>query len=51
MADLPNLANVAAGPDYVERINRAIDHVMRHLAEPWLPDLHRLMQGQTKTLH
>lgn len=46
MADLPNLAEPPAGPpaqaataptvspDYVERINRAIDHVMRHLAEP-----------------
>jgi len=34
MAGLPNLANVAGGADYVERINRAIDHVMRHLAEP-----------------
>lgn len=36
MADLPNLANIAAAPgtDYVERINRAIDHVLRHLAEP-----------------
>lgn len=30
MADLPNLAN----PDYIGRINRAIDHVMGHLAEP-----------------
>ena len=27
------------------------DAEVRHLAEPWLPDLHRLMQGQTKTLH
>ncbi|MBL8346683.1 MAG: AraC family transcriptional regulator [Rubrivivax sp.] len=36
MADVPNLANIAAAPgtDYVERINRAIDHVLRHLAEP-----------------
>ena len=30
MADLPDLANV----DYVQRVNRAIDHVTRHLAEP-----------------
>lgn len=29
-ADLPNLAK----PDYVDRVNRAIDHVVRHLAEP-----------------
>jgi len=29
-ADLPDLAKV----DYVDRINRAIDHVMRNLAEP-----------------
>jgi len=27
------------------------DAEVRHLAEPWLPDLHRLMQGQAKTLH
>jgi flagellar protein FliT len=27
------------------------DAEVRHLAEPWLPDLHRLMQGRTKTLH
>lgn len=30
MGDLPDLANL----DYVDRINRAIDHVTRHLAEP-----------------
>jgi hypothetical protein len=24
---------------------------VRHLAEPWLPDLHRLMQGKSPTLH
>lgn len=30
MADLPDLANV----DYVQRVNRAIDHVTRHLADP-----------------
>jgi AraC family transcriptional regulator len=30
MHDLPDLANV----DYVHRVNRAIDHVTRHLAEP-----------------
>lgn len=30
MADLPDLANV----DYVQRVNRAIDHVTQHLAEP-----------------
>lgn len=30
MADLPNLAN----PDYVGRINQAIDHVTRNLSEP-----------------
>jgi AraC family transcriptional regulator len=30
MADLPDLANL----DYVQRINRAIDHVTRHLADP-----------------
>ena len=29
-ADLPNLANL----DYIDRINRAIDYVTRHLAEP-----------------
>lgn len=29
---MPNLAN----PDYVTRVNRAIDHVMRNLAEPLL---------------
>ncbi len=28
--DLPNLANL----DYVDRVNRAIDHVLRHLDEP-----------------
>lgn len=28
--DLPNLANL----DYVDRVNRAIDHVLRNLAEP-----------------
>ena len=27
------------------------DAEVRHLAEPWLPDLHRLMQGKTPTLH
>ena len=28
------------------------DAEVRHLAEPWLPDLHRLMQGKgTTTLH
>jgi flagellar protein FliT len=27
------------------------DAEVRQLAEPWLPDLHRLLQGQTKTLH
>ena len=27
------------------------DAEVRHLAEPWLPDLHRLMQGRTPTLH
>lgn len=30
MSDLPNLANV----DYLARVNRAIDHVTRNLAEP-----------------
>lgn len=30
MGDLPDLANL----DYLARINRAIDHVMHHLAEP-----------------
>lgn len=30
MPDLPNLANV----DYVDRVNRAIDHVTRNLADP-----------------
>src|SRR5215470_6894619 len=30
MAGLPDLANL----DYVHRVNRAIDHVTRHLAEP-----------------
>jgi AraC family transcriptional regulator len=30
MSDLPDLAN----RDYVDRVNRAIDHVTRHLAEP-----------------
>jgi AraC family transcriptional regulator len=30
MPDLPDLANL----DYVARVNRAIDHVTRHLAEP-----------------
>ncbi|HZJ65209.1 MAG TPA: AraC family transcriptional regulator [Kofleriaceae bacterium] len=30
MGDLPNLANL----DYVHRVNRAIDHVTRNLAEP-----------------
>ncbi len=30
MGDLPNLAN----RDYADRVNRAIDHVTRHLAEP-----------------
>ena len=27
------------------------DAEVRHLAEPWLPDLHRLMQGKSPTLH
>jgi|APEBP8051073220_1049391.scaffolds.fasta_scaffold14792_2 flagellar protein FliT len=27
------------------------DAEVRHLAEPWLPDLHRLMQGKSHTLH
>ncbi len=27
------------------------DAEVRHLAEPWLPDLHRLMQGKSTTLH
>ena len=27
------------------------DAEVRHLAEPWLPDLHRLLQGKTTTLH
>jgi flagellar protein FliT len=27
------------------------DAEVRHLAEPWLPDLHRLLQGKSKTLH
>lgn len=30
--DLPNLANPPQ--DYVERVNRAIDHILRNLAEP-----------------
>ena len=30
MPDLPNLANL----DYVDRVNRAIDHILRNLAEP-----------------
>ena len=30
MSDLPNLAN----PDYVDRINRAVDYVTRNLAQP-----------------
>jgi AraC family transcriptional regulator len=30
MHDLPNVANL----DYVHRVNRAIDHITRHLAEP-----------------
>jgi AraC family transcriptional regulator len=30
MADLPNLANAL----YVDRVNRAIDHIAQHLAEP-----------------
>jgi flagellar protein FliT len=36
------------------RIMRRIlvnDAEVRNLAEPWLPDLHRLMQGKTSTLH
>ena len=27
------------------------DAEVRNLAEPWLPDLHRLMHGKTPTLH
>ena len=27
------------------------DAEVRHLAEPWLPDLHRLMRGKSTTLH
>jgi flagellar protein FliT len=27
------------------------DAEVRHLAEPWLPDLHRLMQGKSTTVH
>ena len=30
MPDLPDLANL----DYVDRVNRAIDHITRNLAEP-----------------
>jgi hypothetical protein len=30
MGDLPDLANL----DYLDRVNRAIDHVTRNLAEP-----------------
>lgn len=30
MSDLPNLAK----PDYVDRVNRAIDHITRHLDQP-----------------
>lgn len=30
MVDLPNLANL----DYVDRVNRAIDHITQHLGEP-----------------
>jgi AraC family transcriptional regulator len=34
MADLPNLAKAPERGVYLERINRAIDHVMRHVGEP-----------------
>ncbi len=34
MVDLPNLANL----DYLDRVHRAIDHVLTHLAEPLLLD-------------
>jgi flagellar protein FliT len=27
------------------------DAEVRHLAEPWLPDLHRLLHGKSTTLH
>ncbi len=27
------------------------DAEVRHLAEPWLPDLHRLLHGKSPTLH
>ena len=27
------------------------DAEIRHLAEPWLPDLHRLLHGKSTTLH
>ena len=27
------------------------DAEVRNLAEPWLPDLHRLLQGRSPTLH
>lgn len=33
-AEASGAADPAATADYVERINRAIDHVMRHLADP-----------------
>src|SRR5579883_3000665 len=60
MGDLPNLANV----DYVARVNRAIDHVTRNLAEPLKLDevakvacfspfhFHRIFRAVTgETLH
>ena len=42
VTDLPNLAKVDRKFDYVDRVNRAIDHALRHLAEPLpLADLAR----------
>ena len=34
MSDLSDLAKQPVAPDYLERVNRAIDHIVRHLDRP-----------------
>ena len=48
MGDLPDLANL----DYVQRVNRAIDHVTRNLAQPLqLEDVAKVAAFSTFHLH
>ena len=47
----------ALGPEESQLKTRIMQRILvndaeiRHLAEPWLPHLHPLMQGKTTTLH